>query len=111
MSGVRIAVLTVLAVGGTSDLGGGTRLSVGVLRGLPLLPRRGTIVEAAAGGVLGWVVLLAWSALNGPVWRVARDVGPIFRVPAWAMPVTMLVFAALAAGAAATVTGLVTRRR
>ena len=110
MTGVRIAALAALNVVGTVIVGWWMLLIVGVLRGLPPLPRRGAIVEAAAAGGLGWVVLLGWSALDGPVWRVAREVGPIFHLPAWALGVLPVAFAILAAGAAATVTRQLIRR-
>ncbi len=111
MTGVRVAVLTALAVAGTIVLGWWTLLIVGVVRGLPVLPRRGAVVEAALAGGLGWLILLAWTAAHGPVGRLAREVGPMFDLPAWALVATVLLFAVVAAGAAATVTRQATRWR
>jgi hypothetical protein len=112
VTGVRIAVLAALNVVGTVIVGWWMLLAVGVLRGLPLplLPRRGAIVEAAVAGGLGWLVLLGWSALGGPVWRLARVVGPIFHLPAWALGVLPLAFAIVVAGAAAAVTSQLAHR-
>jgi hypothetical protein len=101
MRALRIAVLTALGAGGTIVLGWWTLVIVGALRGLPALPRRGAVVEAAAAGGLAWAVLLGWSALRGPVWRLAQEVGPIFGLPPWTLLATTLVFAIVAAGSAA----------
>jgi len=110
VTGVRIAVLAALCAVGTVVLGWWALLVVGMLRGMPLLPGRGTAPEAAAAGALGWLVLLAWSAMSGPVGRLAGDVGPIFHLPAWAVFAVTLGFAAVAAGAAAALARQVARR-
>jgi hypothetical protein len=105
MRTVRIVLLAVLCAAGTVVLGWWWLLIVGLLRGLAPLPRRGGALEAAAAGVLGWATLLAWSAVQGPVWRLAGEVAPIFGAPGWALLVVTLVFAGLGAGAAAGLAG------
>lgn len=110
MTGLRIAALALLGLLGTVFAGWWALLVVGVLRGLPLLPRRGAAMEAAVAGGLAWAVLLGWSALSGPVWRLAHEVGPIFHLPAWTLPLLTLLFGAAVAGAAALVTRQATHR-
>jgi hypothetical protein len=113
VTAARIALLAALGVVGTIVAGWWTLVVVGVLRGLPvpLLPRRGAVTEAACAGGLAWAALLAWSGMRGPVGRLARVVGPIFHLPAWALLTLTVAFAVVAAGAAAAVTGQVARRR
>jgi hypothetical protein len=108
---IRIAILAALSVVGTVVAGWWTLVIVGVLRGLPVLPRRGAVAEAAAAGGLGWVVLLGWLAVRGPVSRLAREVGPIFGLPAWALFAVTPAFAIVVAGATALVTRQATQRR
>jgi hypothetical protein len=103
MRALRIAVLTVLGAGATIVLGWWTLVVVGGLRGMPVLPRRGTAVEAAVAGGLAWALVLGWSALRGPVWRLAREVSPIFGLPPWGLLTVTLAFAIVAAGSAAMV--------
>jgi hypothetical protein len=66
------------------------------------LPRRRTsVLSTAAGAVLGWALLLAWAASQGPVAVVARRVGGILQLPAWGFIVLTLAVPALLAGTAA----------
>ncbi len=71
-------------------------------------PIRRPVVGAGAGGALGWTLLLGWTALHGPVTRLAARVAPIFHAPAWALLLATLLYPALLAGAAA---GVVRPRR
>jgi len=71
-------------------------------------PIRRPVVGAGVGGALGWALLLGWTALHGPVARLAARVGPIFHAPAWALVLATLLYPALLAGAAA---GVVRPRR
>jgi hypothetical protein len=66
------------------------------------LPRRRTsVLSTAAGAVLGWALLLAWAASQGPVAVVARRVGGILQLPARGFIVLTLAVPALLAGTAA----------
>ena len=75
---------------------------------------RGSGVLAAAGALLGWALLLAWSASRGPVGELAARLGDMMGAPAAALIALSLVFpAALAwagARAAAGASALVTSR-
>jgi hypothetical protein len=77
---------------------------IGVAAGLTAPAGRRTALEAAAGAVLGWAAILAASAVGAPVWAVAQQVGPLFRVPALGFVAVTLVFPALVAGSAALLT-------
>ena len=66
-------------------------------------PVRHPVIEASIGAALGWGSLLGLAATRGDVGRVAERVGAVVQLPAgWFIAVT-LAFAALLAGAAATV--------
>jgi hypothetical protein len=71
-------------------------------------PIRRPVVGAGVGGALGWALLLGWTALHGPVAKLAARVAPIFHAPAWALVLATLLYPALLAGAAA---GVVRPRR
>lgn len=72
------------------------------------LPIRRPVVGAGIGGALGWGLLVGWTALHGPVAKLAARVGPIFHAPPWALVLATLLYPALLAGAAA---GVVRPRR
>jgi hypothetical protein len=65
-----------------------------------VLPRA-TASTCALGAALGWALLLAWAAVDGPVGTVARRVGGVFLLPGWGFVALTLIFAALLAASAA----------
>ncbi len=65
------------------------------------LPRSGSPVACAAGSAMGWLVLLGWDALHGPVAVLAQRVGGVFLMPGWMFTVVTLLFAALLAASGA----------
>lgn len=74
------------------------------------LPRSSSPGACAAGSTLGWLLLLGWDALRGPVAVLAQRVGGVFVMPGWMFTVVTLLFAALlAASGALAATGPRTR--
>lgn len=72
----------------------------GLFRGPPL--RAGA--EAAVAAALGWALLMAITALQGPVWYLAGTLGGIFQVPGPLVLALALIYPAVLAGAAAALT-------
>ncbi len=62
------------------------------------------------GAASGWAMLLLVDAAQGPAGTVARRVGGVFLMPAWAFVGLTLLFGALLASTAAIVTGKSRRR-
>lgn len=58
-------------------------------------------VEAALAGVVAWAILLAVTALDGPVWYLAGNLGGVFQLPGPLILLLTVLFPALLAGAAA----------
>ena len=65
--------------------------------------RRSAPWEALLAAVVAWLVLLGVQALGSARGEVARVVGAVVGVPAWAIPVATILFVALLACSAAVV--------
>ena len=109
MTYLRAAAVALATVIGTILLGWWSVAAVGVVSGLVSRPGRGAVLEAGGGAALGWVAILAGSAASGPVWEVARRVGPVFGLPAVGFLAVTFLFPALLAGSAALVSGQLRR--
>lgn len=57
------------------------------------------------GAGLSWGLLLAWTTTQGPVLQLSAKVGAVFGLPASGLAGVTLLFAALLAASAATLTG------
>lgn len=97
-----IALALVLA-GGTSWAGWtavpALAFGVGVLRALGVAPVGSGLVSASAA--LAWAGLLAGAAARGPLWLLAARVGGVLGVPAVALVLVTIAYAALLAWSAA----------
>lgn len=102
---LRGATVAVAAAVGTITFGWWTLPVIGAVRGV--LPGRDRLrwVEAAAGAGLGWAALLAWAASRGPAADLSARVAAVFGLPAAALWMVTILFAALLAGSAAILTG------
>jgi hypothetical protein len=58
-------------------------------------------VAAGTAAGLGWILLLALTALQGPVWVLAQKAGGVLALPGWLFAVLTVGFAAALAGSAA----------
>jgi hypothetical protein len=96
---LRVALLSIAVVLGTIALGWWGVAVVGGLWGLIGGGRRAGL-GAALAAAIGWSGILIWMTWQGPVWRVAERVGPIFSVPAPAFFLATLLFGALLGGSA-----------
>jgi hypothetical protein len=68
-------------------------------------------VTAGTAAGLGWLLLLAYTALQGPVWVLAQKVGGVLALPGWLFAVLTVAFGALLGGSAAVVVTGVSRGR
>jgi hypothetical protein len=59
------------------------------------------MIEAAVAGLVAWSILLAVTALEGPVWYLAGNLGGVFQLPGPVILLLTVLFPALLAGAAA----------
>lgn len=66
---------------------------------------------AALGAAIGWLALLAYDAARGPAAALATTLGGVMRVPAPALVLVTLGFAALVAGSTGALVGAVARPR
>jgi len=104
---VRFVLLALAFAGGTYVIGWWALPLVGAVWGF-IVRERWIGVRAGAAAAAGWGLLLAWTALTGPLAELAAKAAEIMGFsPAVWFTVT-LVFAALAAGATA---GLVSSLR
>lgn len=74
---------------------------VGFIHALVWRGRRGVLLEAALGGMLGWGWLLALQGMHPAFPRLAEALGGVFPVPSAALMAVSVLFAGLLAGAAA----------
>ncbi len=104
---VRLVLLAAAFALATATLGWWTVPLLGGVWGAIALRGTRPVATAAAAAGVGWLVLLLWAATQGPVWLLARKVGPILMVPGWLFVGLTLMFPVLLAGsAAALVTGV-----
>ncbi|UCF41008.1 MAG: hypothetical protein JSW43_01310 [Gemmatimonadota bacterium] len=68
--------------------------------GVAVVASRPGVTAGVAAGV-GWVVLLAVTAAQGPVWDLAQRVGGVLALPGWLVPVVTVAFGVLLGGSAA----------
>lgn len=61
---------------------------------------RHPVRSCAIGAALAWALLIGAAGVQGPVAAVARRVGGVFGLPAWAVVLFTLLFPALLAAAA-----------
>ena len=59
------------------------------------------VATSAVSASLAWVVLLAFTALRGPVGTLSGQVGGVMGIPGWLLILVFLIFPAALAGAAA----------
>jgi hypothetical protein len=105
---LRVVLLSIAVALATVALGWWGVVVVGGLWGLIGGGRRAGL-RAALAAVIGWSGMLLWMASQGPVWRVAERVGPIFALPAPGFLMVTLLFGALSAGSAAALAGRLRR--
>ena len=95
----------VLTIGGATAFFGWVAVPIvaglwGLLRATDTRPVTDAVTAAAAA----WLLLLAWTATQGPVGEGATRIAGIFGIPAAAFVIIVLLFPALLAGSAAGVT-------
>ncbi len=98
---LRVALLTAAFAVATMVLGWWSVAAVGLLWGAIAGPERQPVRTAAASAALGWMVLLAITALQGPVLRVADRVGGVLGVPWPVVVVITLAFGGVVGGVGA----------
>ncbi len=99
-SGLWVGLVSALTVGNVL-LGWWAVPVLGAVWGAGAGGRPGTVPLAATAGAAAWALLFLWTAVVGPLDRMAEVLGRIFGVPG---PITLLLalaFAALLAGSAA----------
>lgn len=101
MRGVQLLPVGLLVAGGSWLFGWWAVPLVGLVHALVWRGRRGVILEAALGGMLGWGWLLALQGMHPAFPRLAEVLGGIFPVPALALMALSMLLAGLLAGAAA----------
>jgi hypothetical protein len=93
-----------LAVALGTALAGWWAVPVVVALWLWISPTEGSPVRRAMiGAALGWVLLLGWTALHGPIGPIARRAGGLFRLPGWGLVLVTLLFPAALAGLVAVI--------
>ena len=98
---LRITLLAVAFALATAAFGWWTVPLLGAVWGGVASPGTRPASTAGAAACLGWVLLLAWTATQGPVWVLAQRVGGVMALPGWLFAVLTVAFAALLAGSAA----------
>ena len=99
---VRIIVVTVLCAIATMVFGWMSVPAVGFLYGLVDRNGRARGTTATLGGALGWLAILCVNAARGAdIGLVAERVGDVMQLPAAALVLVTLTFAAVLSGAAA----------
>lgn len=97
---IRSVIVAAAAGAGTVLLGWWAVPLIGGLYGLRPGRTGWAAAEAATGAALGWVMLIGWTAAQGPVEVLATRVGGVFGIPGVGFIGATILFAALMAGAA-----------
>ena len=101
---LRIVLLATAFALGTWILGWWAVPLLGAVWGV-MRRGRSRFASAFAGAALAWLALLAFDAARGPMGRMTSVMGGIFSVPAAALLLITVLYAALLAGCAAQVAG------
>ena len=80
---------------------------VGAAWGLLAAPKTRPAIAAGLGGALGWLLLLAWTALHGPVPTLARRAGGVLEIGAWGLVGITVAYPLLLAAAGAVLAGAI----
>ena len=107
---LRITLLALAFALATAMFGWWTVPLLGAVWGGVASPSTRPASTAGGAAALGWVLLLVATAMQGPVWVLARRVGGVMALPGWLFLVLTVAFAALLAGSAAGVVFGVLRR-
>jgi hypothetical protein len=94
-------ILTVAIVVGTMFVGWWSVPVLAAGWGVLSLRIGRAVMDAALAASVAWSILLAVTALEGPVWYLAGNLGGIFQLPGPAILLLTVLFPALLAGAAA----------
>lgn len=102
---IRVSILLVAFGLATLFVGWWTVAVVGALWGLVAGRDTWPAYTAALAAGLSWALLLAWTALHGPVIDLAQRVGGVMALPALALFAVTMAFPMMLAGSAAGLTG------
>jgi hypothetical protein len=98
---IELLPVAVLVAVGTWLVGWWAVPLAGLVHGLVSRGRRGVVLEAGLGGMLGWGWLLALQGMHPAFPRLAELLDGLFPVPSVALMGATVVFAGILAGAAA----------
>ncbi len=98
---LRITLLAIAFALATATFGWWMVPVLGAAWGAVASPGTRPTFTASAAACLGWVLLLAWTATQGPAWVVAQRVGGVMGLPGWLFVVLTAAYAALLGGSAA----------
>jgi hypothetical protein len=101
MRGIQLLPVGLLVAVGTWLFGWWAVPLVGFVHALVWRGRRGVMLEAGLGGMLGWGWLMALQGMHPAFPRLAEVLEGIFPVPSAVLMAASLLFAGLLAGAAA----------
>lgn len=100
---VRLLLLALAFALGTVVLGWWAVPVIGLAWGVIDRSRPAAAWIAALAAGLGWDGLLSWAGVEGPIGRLAAQVGSIMGIPGWGLVVATLLLPMLLAGTAAMV--------
>jgi hypothetical protein len=106
---LRVLLLAASFAIGTWVLGWWAIPLFAAIAGLLARHAPGQAMAAGAAAAIAWGVLLAWSALRGPIWSLAAQVGGAMGVSGAVLIILTLVFPALLAWLAASLAQILTR--
>lgn len=107
MRALRIGLLSLAVALATAVLGWWSVPVLGaVWGGIAGRTTRPALTASASAGI-GWILLLLWTATQGPVWDLAQKIGGVMSLPGWMFAVITIGFPMLLAGLAA---GVLTTR-
>lgn len=101
----RLAIVAAATALGSILVGWWAVPMIGAVYGLVPGSSRWPTLLAGAGAGLGWAALLVWTATQGAAVQLSSKVGAILGLPAPGLFGVTVLFAALLAGSAATLTG------
>ena len=100
----RIVLFAAVVAGGTVAFGWWTIPLLAALWVRVLPSARRPMTTVIVGAALGWLALLGYAALHGPVPAASAVLSAVFNLPPWGFLLATLLFPAALAGAAAVLT-------